>query len=178
MNPLPEGFKMFIWPEYRLVTPSYSVKLSRSKGILMSAFLSRYGKPVMRAHLVEDLWGDDENGGPDAANRTIDVLICRMRREFRAIGIDFEHRGNWAMGNQAAITLTGLREVEPYGGEKHEYNRDRQFEFMRNKALNAKAEELMNANGVFMSHRGVKVTAPWTHNARVEASSLIMGEPV
>lgn len=179
MNPLPEGFKFFIWPEYRLVTPSYSVKLSsKNQGRILAVLFSHYGKYVRRSEIIDAVWGDDEDGGPETVNNVISVTICNTRRICRAIGISFDYRANWGQRTDNAVIITNLRECDPYGGPRWEYNLDRHYELRRNKALQAKADELMNAQRLYQIHQANRRPDPWTHNARVEASSLKVGEPV
>lgn len=174
MNPLPEGFKIYIYPEYRLVTPNHSVPLSRSAGTILAALLSRYGKPVMRDHLFEALWGDDETGGPINPPKVIDVILCRLRRMLRAIGVDFEYKGNNGQFSDGAMTLWNIRECEPYGTGIGLIDRPKPIKKKPDRVFSDDA--LSDANRAFMIHQSARQTAapvpaPWTHYERVEVSS-------
>src|SRR5688500_11552498 len=80
--PLPPGFRMFILPEYRLVTPTYSVKLSRSHGTIVAALLASYERYVPRSEMETILWGHLEDGGPESATNTLSVLVWQIQKKF------------------------------------------------------------------------------------------------
>jgi hypothetical protein len=113
--PLPAGFRMFILPEYRLVTPTYSVKLSRSHGTILSALLANYDRYVLRSDIENILWGHREDGGPESASNTLSVTLHNIRAKFRSVGIDVTFRCNWRHRNDSGIKVSGLAECKPVG---------------------------------------------------------------
>jgi hypothetical protein len=106
---------MFILPEYRLVTPSYSVKLSRSHGAIMAALLSNYERYVQRSEIENILWGHLENGGPEAADKAICVTLSHIKTKFHSIGIDVAFKGNRWHRQGRAVMASGLEECAPVG---------------------------------------------------------------
>jgi hypothetical protein len=185
--PLPPGFRMFILPEYRLVTPSYSVKLSRSRGAIVTALLASYDRYVLRSEIENILWGHLENGGPENATNVISVMLIQIRKRFHAIGIDITFKPNRWAGRGSAITATGLAECAPVGCPDNPTRlralRDRQSpnpmrgltgirkppEAPPGQKPEPKQRQPLPPKPRHNDVERPRVQASWTHNARAEA---------
>lgn len=59
---------------------------------VIAALLAAAPKPVMLNELVDFVWGDDEDGGPDSAAKCIDVAIHKVRPVVFALGCQIVRR--------------------------------------------------------------------------------------
>lgn len=57
-----------------------------SRGRIIGALRRANGRMVSQSTLVDAMYGDREDGGPDDAKRVLHVLICRLRRQGHPIG--------------------------------------------------------------------------------------------
>lgn len=57
---------------------------------LLEVLASQPGKWVTTTRIIDALYGDDPNGGPDNANLTIRVLVHTARPRLQAMGWDIE----------------------------------------------------------------------------------------
>lgn len=197
-NPLPEGFGIKLVAkqmcdrrrlDYVFVSPKGNIRLSRQQGVILSVLLVNYGNPVSRADVFNDLWGDDAEGGPLEGEKVIEVQLCQIRRELRAIGIDFDKKSVQECGG-SKMRLWNLRECEPMGTAPQ----TRRLAWPERKARSAaavsrKAEEcghvrpapmdarqarvvdrkLMQAQQQFRRHAAKPLPDLWSKPARVEA---------
>lgn len=175
---LPHGFRMFILPEYRLVTPSYSVELSRSHGAIVSALLANYERYVLKSDIEDILWGHLEDGGPETASSTVNVMLCHIRTKFRSVGIDVTFKNNRWSGQVRALMASGLRECKPVG----DANNPIRLKAIRDRRSPNPARGLPDIEKETMPppvekprpkprHSYVerpRLQAAWTHNARAE----------
>jgi hypothetical protein len=185
--PLPPGFRMFILPEYRLVTPTYSVKLSRTHGTILSILLANFQHPVRRSDIVDILWGDLENGGPEDAANTLNVTLVNIRAKFLSVGIGIDFG---AKRRDGAARVDDLKECEPvgcpYNKARRKALRDRQspnpargLKKPPNTLLVPSAEKPRPKKPrppkppaqkpLYAYVERPRSSAPWTHNARAEA---------
>jgi DNA-binding response OmpR family regulator len=67
------------------VWPAGEVQLTPSQARLLSA-LSASSGPVGREALIDAVWGDREDGGPDTAGNLISVLVHGLRRRLASAG--------------------------------------------------------------------------------------------
>jgi len=177
--PLPPGFRMFILPEYRLVTPSYSVELSRSHGAIVSALLANYERYVLKSDIEDILWGHLEDGGPETASSTINVMLCHIRTKFSSIGIDVKFKNNRWSRQVRAIRASGLRECRPVGDANNPIRlkalRDRQSPNPARGLPDIEKEtmpppvEKPRPEPRYSYVERPRLQAAWTHNARAEA---------
>ena len=192
--PLPPGFRMFILPEYRLVTPTYSVRLSRSHGMLVAALLANYERQVLRSDVVASLWGHLENGGPEGASSTVSVMLVQIKTKLRSVGIDVTVKANWWHGRDSALKASGLRECTPVGCPNNPTRlqalRDKQSPNPARGLPKIKPEEApapppkqkprpnkdqirenqLRSNPRYSYVEQERPPGIWTHNARAEAS--------
>ena len=83
-NPMPEGYRFWIWPEYRLETPNVCVMVNGVKGKLLAALIGRMGRPVPH---------DDLLGGPlptkrqAGAKRVLASQISGLKSYLRQYGV-------------------------------------------------------------------------------------------
>jgi hypothetical protein len=49
--------------------------------------------PKTKFELFDMIYGDDHDGGPLEYTRVIDVMICQLKKQFTAIGIDVRSDG-------------------------------------------------------------------------------------
>jgi DNA-binding response OmpR family regulator len=48
--------------------------------------------------IVDDVWGDDINGGPEDTRTNINVHLSRIRKKLRSAGIPYTVRNLWGVG--------------------------------------------------------------------------------
>lgn len=58
--------------------------VSRQEGRIMAALLAKPGAPHTTRELIDYLWGDDPEGGPDCAYSHVRVCIHRLRIKLAA----------------------------------------------------------------------------------------------
>ena len=86
-----------------IIVPPESVK-----GRVLECLLKNFGEWVPRARLVDYVYRDDRNGGPDDANNTIAAHVNRVRVSVRKYGFELDgvprwgSRLRWASGPQEA----------------------------------------------------------------------------
>lgn len=75
------GCRLLIWPTGR-------VRLSPDQEQIMRRLLLRERSST--AELIEWLWGPEPDGGPLAADNTLNVQLCRLRAKLADAGAPFE----------------------------------------------------------------------------------------
>jgi DNA-binding winged helix-turn-helix (wHTH) protein len=86
--PLPQGYRFWIYPTYRLETPVVCRSLPDTTGILLAFMIVNRGKRLWTGELFDAIYGSDEDGGADTGLRIIQVHVYRLRRALREIGIE------------------------------------------------------------------------------------------
>jgi len=94
-QPLPPGVKFWAWPRWRVQVGGRSAFLSPTQARLLALYLSEPGRAWTTADLVQELYGDREDGGPLNTQVTFFVtakgLADRLRRH--GIALDLERCG-------------------------------------------------------------------------------------
>ena len=75
--------------------------LSPTQRAMIAALLHGQPKPVPTAHLVDVVYGDRDDGGPDNAEHIVRVQIYQIRTKLAHLGIKIETVGGcnrWSIG--------------------------------------------------------------------------------
>lgn len=75
------------------------VRLTPSQFRIASCIVAARGKTVSADAIMEALYGDDPDGGPE--EKTIDVHLCKIRKALPALGIAIETV--WGRGYRAVV---------------------------------------------------------------------------
>jgi DNA-binding response OmpR family regulator len=62
--------------------------------------LAAADRPVLAEQLIEQLWGDREDGGPDYVLRALSVYFTRLRQKLNPLGLRIEnirYGGGWRL---------------------------------------------------------------------------------
>ena len=87
-RPLPQGYRFWIYPKYRLETPVVCRSLPDTTGILLAFMIVNHGKKLCVGELFDAIYGSDEDGGTDSGFIVIQAHVYRLRRELREVGIE------------------------------------------------------------------------------------------
>ena len=85
---LPDGYKLFIYPVYRLIAPHGEIPLSPKMGEALAFFVGRRDRRVTMTDLADALYGHDEDGGPLEYSSVAGVTAHLMRRRLRSYGVN------------------------------------------------------------------------------------------
>lgn len=58
---------------------------------------------VPREALIESVWSDSSDGGPDCADRRLKVMACHMRKKIEGSGVTI--KGVWGVGYRLEAAL-------------------------------------------------------------------------
>jgi DNA-binding response OmpR family regulator len=61
------------------------VTLTPAQSRIMASLATSAGRVVRREALIDAVWGDDEDGGPDDARKSVYVHVCQLRRRLAAL---------------------------------------------------------------------------------------------
>ncbi len=75
-----------------------AVRLRSSEWGLAVLLARRFGRPVSGAAILDWLYGDREDGGPDWAADCVRAFVCRLRAALRKIGAPVEIVTVWGGG--------------------------------------------------------------------------------
>lgn len=85
--PLPKGYKMWIWPTYRLETPKVTITLPNEPGAILAMLVGRYREPVFLGDTMASLHGTPDDGGPVSYTALIQQHVDYLRNYLRQYGI-------------------------------------------------------------------------------------------
>lgn len=63
----------------------------------------RFGSRVPTTSLIDYLYADDQNGGPENAERVLRVVNCRLRKKLRPVGLTIRGYGGRPIGSGETI---------------------------------------------------------------------------
>lgn len=86
-SPLPEGFRLFVYPAYKLVTPTCSIPLTMRHGEILSILVGNKGRHISCREIADLVYLDYEDGGPVCYENVIRVCLHKMRRELKSCGV-------------------------------------------------------------------------------------------
>lgn len=84
---LPKGYKMWIWPTYRLETPKVTITLPPEHGPILAMLIGRYREPVFLGDTMAALHGMPDDGGPVSYTTLIQEHVDYLRNYLRQYGI-------------------------------------------------------------------------------------------
>jgi DNA-binding response OmpR family regulator len=70
---------------------------------LLSSLARASGRVVRREALVDAGWGDDINGGPDNALRSVYVHVCHLRKRLTKAGFPGRINSVWGIGYELTL---------------------------------------------------------------------------
>ncbi len=74
--------------------------LSSQQRAIVEVLVGAYPRTVSMEKLVDALWGDDPNGGPDNPRRVVHAQVCHIRRILAASGWTIPNLlGGWGNRN-------------------------------------------------------------------------------
>jgi hypothetical protein len=114
VSPLADGYRFWIWPHYRLETPTVCVELTPCAGQVMALLLAHPNRNLLLPEIFEALYGFREDGGPILGSRQIPPLVVLLRQRLRAAGVDVmidSARG------RSGYVFRGFRTCEPEVGK-------------------------------------------------------------
>lgn len=85
------------------------VRFSPTEAKIALCLLAAQGRQVCEDELIEFVWGDDPDGGPEDAGRMVRVFIYKVRHILRALNIGIE--SGWGRGFRA-VDLAGAQQIE------------------------------------------------------------------
>lgn len=124
---------------HALVQGDVSVHLSPQEYTVCDLLMQRPSRLVRYGELLNALWGNDPNGGPDTAQRTITVLVCHIRAKLRAIGADAQLACVWSVGYRMDMVPQQHEHVSVSG---HQHGADHGGTFARPDEAERVAAEL------------------------------------
>lgn len=78
---------------------SLAIELTRLERSVFDLLASRFGRQVTRTFILDAMYGDDPNGGPENATNVLHVVKCRLRKKIAPYGLDIiTQQGRWANG--------------------------------------------------------------------------------
>lgn len=83
-GPLPEGYRFWIYPHYRLETPTVCTEFSPKVGELLTYLILNQERRVSHNELWEYLYDVDSPTG----GNIVPTMITILRQKLRAIGVD------------------------------------------------------------------------------------------
>lgn len=75
------GIRLRIWPKYILEWNGGHVALTPSQGVIVSRLFK--GRATTYDELIDSLYSDDPNGGPNDPHNLIAVNLCRIRKKLQ-----------------------------------------------------------------------------------------------
>src|SRR5215207_4060668 len=66
-------------------------KFTRMQGKILIAIAFGMGRPVSTHSIIDMLWGDDADGGPDDATRLVSVHMWNVRKRLSEFGLLIHH---------------------------------------------------------------------------------------
>ena len=107
---LPKGYRMWIWPTYRLETPKVTITLPPEHGPILAMLIGRYREPVFLGDTMAALHGMPDDGGPVSYTMLIQDHVDYLRNYLRQYGIVAMIKA--APGHDSAV-LRHIKHVAP-----------------------------------------------------------------
>jgi hypothetical protein len=84
---LPKGYKMWIFPSYRLETPKTTITLPPEHGAILAMLIGRYREPVFLGDTMASIYGTPDDGGPVSYTTLIQDHVDYLRNYLRQYGV-------------------------------------------------------------------------------------------
>lgn len=107
---LPKGYKMWIYPTYRLEAPKRLIPLSDKYGAILAMLIGRYQEPVFLAETMAFIHGQPDDGGPISYTGLIRNHVNYLRSYLRQHGVAANIKV--VAGHDCAI-LRNIKEISP-----------------------------------------------------------------
>lgn len=82
-----------------LVSSTYSITFTKSEDVIFHAlWVRRSGGIITREFILERLYGDDPEGGPENCDRVVHVLLSKIRKKLADNNTGLEVVNNYGTG--------------------------------------------------------------------------------
>lgn len=105
MTRWPDGLKLWIWPDYRLVYYGRAVPLGPKQGMVLSALLGRLGHRTTLQELIETVFPDPDEE-PDDAERLIRGRLRSLRHTLARNGLSLEGYASYGFWVVRGVRIT------------------------------------------------------------------------
>ena len=86
-SPLPEGYRLWLWPHYRLETPTVCIELPPLIGSVLAFLAASRGKRVFCNEIFNAIYLGRENRGPSTGSSIVPMHMMSLKKRLGEVGI-------------------------------------------------------------------------------------------
>lgn len=109
-NPLPEGYRLWFWPHYRLETPTVCIELSPLIGNVLAFLVVNRGKRVFCSEIFAAIYLGRGNRRPSTGSSIVPMHMMSLKKRLKEVGIAMDLMSRKSL---AGYVFRGFETCEP-----------------------------------------------------------------